>query len=1113
MDSNINPLPDLTNDELSNVENTSSVIPLAQQNLYNLFALTDGPLAKLSSDLATLFTRIDPSSSLVNGVTGGLVANDSSLQIIDGNVAIEATADSDPAQLLSDLQALGIQQPSAFGRVISGVIPISKLGNIAALSSLRLVRPAYKPITNVDLVNSSADGLVTNVGSVTNQGDTAQRSDIARSVYGVNGAGITIGVLSDSYNSLRDAADDVASGDLPSGVIVLKDLPIGGSDEGRAMLQIVYDVAPGATLAFNTAVIGGQAGFANGILNLAKPVANGGAGASVIVDDIGYFAEPFFQDGIVTQAVDQVASTGVAYFSAAGNGARQSYESVFRPSTVATVGGQAYTFQDFDPSGAVNIFQAVTLNNGEFTPVLQWDQPFASASIGGAGSQSDLDLFLFSSPDLASGIISSSTNNNLNADPFEFFDVTGTGTAYLAIGKRNTVGGPDPSIIKYVDFGFNTTYQFATNSSTSYGHNQSANGQGVGAAYYQQTPAFGVTPPVAESFTSLGGTPILFDTAGNRLTTPVIRNQPAITAPDGVDTTFFGNDRDGNGKPNFSGTSAAAPSAAAAAALIRQAIPGVTNTQIYNALKNTALDMNTPGYDFLTGSGLIRVDAAIASLSNIAIIKTTDGAESGTVGSVFTLVRTNTAAALNVSYSLGGTATVGPDYTDSGAGIATFAAGAATTTITLATIDDAIVDPNETIIATITAPTGYSISGSGTATATIADNDSLATVISLALTPISVSEDGTTNLVYTFTRTGDTTNALTANYVLGGTATLNTDYSQTGGQIVRSIGTSNIGRITFAAGANTSNLIIDPTVDTTIESNETVAVRIVAGTGYDISTTTAIFGTIINDDLAVPSTVSIAKTTDGTETGTVSSLFTLTRTGELTAALNVSYSLGGTATFGSDYTDSGAGIATFAAGAATTTITLATIDDAVVDPNETIIATITAPTGYSINGSNTATATIADNDFLPTSVTLALDPISVTEDGTTNLVYTFTRTGDTTNSLTTNYAVGGTAIFNTDYTQTGATSFASTTGSITFAAGANTANLIIDPTADSIIESNESVAVRIVAGTGYSIGTTTAKTGTIINDDFSSVLTPSSLFGSDSFFQTAGLSNDLSLVV
>ncbi|MFM6518442.1 MAG: S8 family serine peptidase, partial [Microcystis panniformis] len=364
------------------------------------------------------------------------------------------------------------------------------------------------------------------------------------------------------------------------------------------------------------------------------------------------------------------------------------------------------------------------INNGAFAPILQWDQPFASASTTGAGSQNDLDMFLV---DGDGNIIASSVDVNVDGDPFEFLGVQGTGEAYLAIAKWNPGGGPNPSKIKFVDVGFNSTYQFATNSSASFGHNQAPNGQGVAAAYYQKTPAFGTNPPVAEPFTSLGGTPILFDTAGNRLTTPVIRNQPAITAPDGVDTTFFGSDSDGNGKPNFFGTSAAAPSAAGVAALMRQKVPGATNTQIYNALKSTAVDMNTPGYDFLTGSGLIRADAAIAALlpsSTISIAKTTDGKEAGSVSSVFTLTRTgDLSSALTVNYTLAGTATPGVDYTNPGAGKATFAAGSSKATITLPTKDDLLSDPSETIISKITAPVGYTISGPDTATATILDND------------------------------------------------------------------------------------------------------------------------------------------------------------------------------------------------------------------------------------------------------------------------------------------------------------------------------------------------------------------------------------------------------
>jgi Ca2+-binding RTX toxin-like protein len=108
--------------------------------------------------------------------------------------------------------------------------------------------------------------------------------------------------------------------------------------------------------------------------------------------------------------------------------------------------------------------------------------------------------------------------------------------------------------------------------------------------------------------------------------------------------------------------------------------------------------------------------------------------------------------------------------------------------------------------------------------------------------------------------------------------------------------------------------------------------------------------------------ISIAKTTDGKEAGSVSSVFTLTRTGDLSSALTVNYTLAGTATLGSDYTNPGAGKATFLAGFSKATITLPTKDDLLSDPSETIITKITAPTGYTINGPDNATATILDND-------------------------------------------------------------------------------------------------------------------------------------------------------
>ncbi|MDB9489400.1 lectin-like protein, partial [Dolichospermum circinale CS-534/05] len=112
------------------------------------------------------------------------------------------------------------------------------------------------------------------------------------------------------------------------------------------------------------------------------------------------------------------------------------------------------------------------------------------------------------------------------------------------------------------------------------------------------------------------------------------------------------------------------------------------------------------------------------------------------------------------------------------------------------------------------------------------------------------------------------------------------------------------------------------------------------------------------------------------------------------------------------------------------------------------------------------------------TITLAVSPSSVIEDGTTNLIYIFTRTGATTNPLTVSYSITGTAN-SSDYT--GATP--GTGKTITFAAGSSTAILIIDPTADTTFESDETVALTLASGTGYTVGTTTAVTGTISNDD------------------------------
>jgi Ca2+-binding RTX toxin-like protein len=229
-----------------------------------------------------------------------------------------------------------------------------------------------------------------------------------------------------------------------------------------------------------------------------------------------------------------------------------------------------------------------------------------------------MDIFLTNAA--CDTVLAGSPTRNLGGDPVGVFPFTNSGpaTSFGIIIVR--FAGPNPGLMKFVGNGAVTINEFDTKTGTSWGHSTALGGLGVGAARYQDTPAFGVNPPLIEAFSSAGGTPILFDTAGNRLATPEVRQQPDITAPDGGDTTFFipGVDSDVTGFPNFFGTSAAAPHAAGVAALMKALVPSLMPDSTYAVLKTTAIDMDDPstggfdtGFDFGTGFGLIQADRAI----------------------------------------------------------------------------------------------------------------------------------------------------------------------------------------------------------------------------------------------------------------------------------------------------------------------------------------------------------------------------------------------------------------------------------------------------------------------------------------------------------------------
>ncbi|RAJ90878.1 putative secreted protein (Por secretion system target) [Larkinella arboricola] len=559
--------------------------------------------AKITPDLLALQRGRMPG---IAGLAGDLQKMDL-FQFSDNRIALEAMAAPGwtGQALLDQLQQLGLTEGVVYKELIFGYLPIDKLGALREIVALHVARPAYKPQLTL--------------GAVHSQGDRAMRADVGRQNFGVTGAGVKVGVLSDSFNALGGAPKGVASGDLPNVEVIDDYFATTASDEGRAMAEIIHDVAPGAAIAFHTA-FKGQAGFAKGIRDLAA------AGCQIITDDVYYSNEPFFQDGIISQAIREVVTNKqVTYFTSAGNNERSSYQSSFRSGglLVDPFYGPLGFAHDF---GGGDLFQRVTIPaNGRIILDFQWDDQFYSVNRG-AGARTDMDLLVYYRGILQWNLSSYAVNRG--NDPVELISLVNNTSAPVDIEVVLVkASGPDPTLIKWVNLNSSPLQiEHDTKSSSNIGHSNEATAITVGAAAYYQTPAFDATLPTAviESFSSAGGTPVLFDPAGNRIPSEV-RQKPEIVAPDGGNNTFFGRDVERDGWPNFFGTSASAPHAAAVGALLQEKARNTLSRQsLLSILQQTAMDMDDPltpafdtGFDFRTGYGLIQADKALQQVSDL----------------------------------------------------------------------------------------------------------------------------------------------------------------------------------------------------------------------------------------------------------------------------------------------------------------------------------------------------------------------------------------------------------------------------------------------------------------------------------------------------------------
>ncbi len=515
---------------------------------------------------------------------------------------VEVTTD-----LIDKIRANGAEVLSAFpdSNAIQVSISIDQVESLADLSEIRAIKPYIAPRLLRDsaqsLDPSAAAPASAVVRRVITEGDVAHNASLVRSKYGINGTGLKIGVLSDSYNNLGRAAADIAVGNLPANGVTLVgsgDLTSGGTDEGRAMLQIVHTLAPGAELYFATSN-NSEADFANNILALRL------AGCDIIVDDTSYSDEPVFQDGAIAQAVNTVTAGGALYFSAAGNegnkdsGTSGVWEGNFVDGGAAPL-GLATRVHQFGGS----TLNRLTTDSGNYI-TLQWSDAFGQ-------SGNDYDLYVLDPS--GTQVVDSSTNSQTGTqDPFEIVNFEAANNQVIVVLYN---GAP-----RYLQLNTNGGQLAINTQGQTSGHSAAVNAFSVAAVDAQgRTTPFvgGVTNPV-ESFSSDGPRRIFYNPDGTPVTPGdfladggVVRQKPDIAAADGVKTSLPA----AEGLNPFFGTSAAAPHAAAVAALLKSYKPTLTPAQIRTILTTTALKAGAPkigatGPDPDSGYGIVMADRAL----------------------------------------------------------------------------------------------------------------------------------------------------------------------------------------------------------------------------------------------------------------------------------------------------------------------------------------------------------------------------------------------------------------------------------------------------------------------------------------------------------------------
>ena len=451
---------------------------------------------------------------------------------------------------------------------------------------------------------------------------------------------------------------------------------------------------------------------------------------------------------------------------------------------------------------------------------------------------------------------------------------------------------------------------------------------------------------------------------------------------------------------------------------------------------------------------------------------------------------TSTAEVL-VTYTVGGTATAGDDYTAPDLTL-TIGTGVASGTIAIETLIDRVLEDNdETVEVTLTGATtstGTATVDANNATASTAiNNTTTATVIvkpppgaartAIASRSASAQHDEraakrSTRLMiaascYTCADEGESVDIyLGLGHPDGGTVelesgeTVSVAYQTAGGSADASDYAATSGTLVFAPNES-GDAVADPirlqtTEDTLNEADEQFALTFMAATLPDGKTTSpgSVPVTIEDDD---PLTVEVTRDSASVEEGN-SATFTVSVTGsnEMTAPVVINYTASGPVSTGAS------GNLTIAVGDSTGTITIGTRDDSVIGPNAPIRVTLSASSAGEVNVVGSPASTSVADDDKPT-VQVSPDAAEVTEGD--QATFTVTLSVGSPADVRVGYSVSGVRTVADDSATvdkaTADQDFTTPHSMLTISAGASSGKITVDTLTDKLLERDETFEVKL----------------------------------------------------